>query len=466
MNDIDRRLAGFKAYDLRGRVPDELDEELAGLIGRSFARFLSPRRVAVGRDMRLSGPSLTAALIDGLIASGVDVVDIGEVGTEEVYFATFSLGLDGGIMVTASHNPADYNGMKFVARDAVPVSGDTGLMDIRHTIARVLRGEDSLPDAATAGTVEHVDVLPAYIDHLLTYVDTAALSPLKIVANAGDGMAGPVIERLRRHLPLEFIVLNGVPDGSFPRGVPNPLLPEKRAVTADAVREHGADLGLAWDGDFDRCFFFDERGEFVEGYYLVGLLAQQALKKHPGAAIVHDPRLVWNTVELVEAAGGRAVVNKSGHAFIKERMRREDAVYGGEMSAHHYFRDFSYADSGMVPWLLVAELVSAEGRSLSELVESRVARYPASGEINLELADPSGALERLRAEYGPRTISTDDIDGVSLEFEEWRVNVRMSNTEPVVRVNVESRGDRDLMERMTHEVLEDLRRFGDGPGAD
>ena len=463
MNDVDRRLAGFKAYDLRGRVPDELDEELAGLIGRSFSRFLAPRRVAVGRDMRLSGPSLTQALIEGLVASGVDVVDIGEVGTEEVYFATFSLGLDGGIMVTASHNPADYNGMKFVAKDAVPISGDTGLMDIRDTIARVLRGEDTLPDAPERGAVEHVDVLPAYIDHLLTYVDVASLSPLKIVANAGDGMAGPVIERLRGLLPFEFIVLNGVPDGSFPRGVPNPLLPEKRAVTAEAVRKQGADLGLAWDGDFDRCFFFDERGEFIEGYYLVGLLAQQALRKNPGAAIVHDPRLVWNTIELVEAAGGRAIVNKSGHAFIKERMRREDAVYGGEMSAHHYFRDFSYADSGMVPWLLVAELMSAEGRPLSDLVESRVARYPTSGEINLELDDPAEALRRLREEYGPQALSVDDIDGVSLEFKDWRVNVRMSNTEPVVRVNVESRGDRALMERMTAEVLDALRHYGKHP---
>ncbi|MHB0979801.1 MAG: phosphohexomutase domain-containing protein [Thermoleophilia bacterium] len=477
MSRIDRRLAGFKAYDLRGRVPDELDEELAGLIGRAFAHFLSPQRVAVGRDMRLSGPALADALIAGLIASGVDVVDIGVVGTEQVYFATFSLGLDGGIMVTASHNPADYNGMKFVREQAIPVSGDTGLGEIRDMVARALAGkgvageghtaDGGLVDAARPGSVEHVNITNAYVEHLLTYVDPRKLRPLRIVANGGDGMAGPIIERLRPHLPFEILPLNAEPDGSFPRGVPNPLLPEKRAATAEAVLAAKADLGLAWDGDFDRCFFFDERGEFVEGYYLVGLLAEQALRRRPGAAIVHDPRLVWNTVELVEAAGGRPVVNKSGHAFIKERMRREDAVYGGEMSAHHYFADFSYADSGMVPWLQVAELMCVTGRSLSDLVGERVARYPVSGELNLELADPAAALRGLREHYAQEHPALDEIDGISLEFAQWRVNVRMSNTEPVVRVNLETRGDRELLQEKTDEVLALLRRAGAGSvGAD
>ncbi|MHB1345196.1 MAG: phosphohexomutase domain-containing protein [Thermoleophilia bacterium] len=475
MSYADPRLAGFKAYDLRGRVPEELDERLADLIGRAYARFLAPRRVAVGRDMRLSGAALANALIGGLTASGVDVVNIGVVGTEQVYFAAFSLGLDGGIMVTASHNPADYNGMKFVREQAVPISGDTGLFEIRDMVGAALAeagpsadgpsGKGALGAAARVGSVESVDLTPSYIDHLLTHVDRSRLRPLRIVANAGDGMAGPIIDRLRPHLPFEIIPLFAEPDGSFPRGVPNPLLPEKRAVTAAAVLAEGADLGLAWDGDFDRCFFFDERGQFVEGYYLVGLLAEQALRRRPGAAIVHDPRLIWNTVELVEAAGGRPVMNKSGHAFIKERMRREDAAYGGEMSAHHYFADFSYADSGMVPWLQVAELMCVTGRSLSDLVGERVARYPVSGEINLELADPAGALRGLREYYAAEHPAVDEIDGVSLEFARWRVNVRSSNTEPVLRVNLETRADQALLEERTAEVLALLRRTGSGAAA-
>ena len=462
MSEIDRRLAGFKAYDLRGKVPDELDEEMAGLIGRAYARFLAPKKVVVGRDMRLSGAALTDSLIAGLTASGVNVVDIGEVGTEQVYFATFSLALDGGIMVTASHNPAEYNGMKFVREKAVPISGDTGLMQIRDMVGTALGGEEVFQDAQVPGSVEHVDIASAYVDHLLSYVDQRKLTPLRIVANGGDGMAGPVIERLRAHLPFEIIPLFPEPDGSFPRGVPNPLLPEKRAATAEAVLANEADFGLAWDGDFDRCFFFDERGEFVEGYYLVGLLAEQALRRRPGAAIVHDPRLVWNTVELVEAAGGRPVANKSGHAFIKARMRQEEAAYGGEMSAHHYFADFSYADSGMIPWLLVAELICASGKTLSELVGERVARYPVSGEINLELADPAAALAALRQHYASDDPAIDEIDGVSLEFARWRVNVRMSNTEPVLRVNIETRADQDLLHEKTDEVLALLRQAGSG----
>ncbi len=462
MSDIDRRLTGFKAYDLRGKVPNELDEEMAGLIGRAYARFLAPKRVAVGRDMRLSGAALADALIAGLTASGVNVVDIGEVGTEQVYFATFSLGLDGGIMITASHNPAEYNGMKFVGENAVPISGDTGLVEIRDMVGAALAGEEVFRDAPIPGSVERVDNASAFIDHLLSYVDQGKLTPLRIVANGGDGMAGPVIERLRAHLPFEIIPLFPEPDGSFPRGVPNPLLSAKRAVTAEAVLANDADLGLAWDGDFDRCFFFDERGEFVEGYYLVGLLAEQALRRCPGAAIVHDPRLVWNTVELVEAAGGRPVVNKSGHAFIKARMRQEDAAYGGEMSAHHYFADFSYADSGMIPWLLVAELMCVTGRSLSELVGERVARYPVSGEINLEPADPAAALVALREHYASERPAVDELDGVSLEFARWRVNVRMSNTEPVLRVNIETRADRALLQEKTDEVLAVLRQTGSG----
>jgi phosphomannomutase len=455
------KLAAFKAYDVRGRVPDELNPEMATLIGRAFARLVQPRRVAVGRDMRLTGHDLTAALCHGLLESGVDVVDIRGVGTEQVYYATFAMGLDGGIMVTASHNPADYNGMKFVREKAIPLSADTGLADIERMVALALRGEGEIAEPPAAGgrrgTLEWTDIAPGYVEHLLGYVDLAALRPMRIVANVGNGMAGPVLEMLRAHLPFEFVTLYPIADGTFPHGVPNPLLEENREATAAAVREVSADLGLAWDGDFDRCFFYDERGEFIDGYYLVGLLAQQALRRSPGAAIVHDPRLVWNTEELVREAAGRPVVNKSGHAFIKERMRREDAAYGGEMSAHHYFRDFSYCDSGMIPWLLVTELLSKSGKTLSELVEERVRRYPISGEINLELADPSGAVEKLRRAYEPGAVSVDEIDGVSLEFPSWRLNVRMSNTEPVLRVNLESRGDRGLVQRKTDEVLAFLR---------
>lgn len=482
-----RDLSLFKAYDVRGCVPGELDEELAALIGGGFAQLVRPRRVVVGRDMRLSGASLTTALVGGLTAAGVDVVDIGEVGTEQVYFATFSLELDGGIMVTASHNPADYNGMKLVREKAIPVSGDTGLGEIRDWAARALAGEAALtggsaaggaasadkaaaaaapaepagagagPGTASRGAVTQFDIMPTYVDHLLGYVDREKLRPLRIVANAGDGMAGPALEQLRPHLPFEFVVLNGTPDGSFPHGVPNPLLPEKREATGAAVRESGADFGLAWDGDFDRCFFFDERGDFIEGYYLVGLLAQQALRRSPGAAIVHDPRLIWNTIELVEQAGGRPVMHKSGHAFIKERMRREDAAYGGEMSAHHYFRDFSYCDSGMIPWLLIAELLCVTGRMLSELVGERIERYPVSGEINLDIPDSTAALNRLRAFYAAQAPAEDYTDGVSLEFPRWRVNVRGSNTEPVLRVNLETRGDPALLAEKTQEVLAVLR---------
>ncbi len=452
----ERDLSSFKAYDIRGRVPEQIDEELARLIGRAFADLVKPRRVAVGRDMRLSGPALAVALTRGLCEAGVDVVDLGEVGTEEVYFATFSLGLDGGVMVTASHNPAEYNGMKFVREKGIPVSGDTGLQQMSEWVRGALTA-GAPPFAPSGGKVTAADIMPSYVEHLLGYADPQRLRPLKIVADGGDGMAGPVIRRLQEHLPFEFVLLNETPDGTFPNGVPNPLLPEKRAVTAAAVRENGADLGLAWDGDFDRCFFFDEHGEFVEGYYLVGLLAQQALARAPGSAIVHDPRLIWNTIELVEQAGGRPVENKSGHAFIKERMRREDAVYGGEMSAHHYFREFSYCDSGMITWLLVAQLMSVTGRSLSELVGERIARYPVSGELNLELPDAAAALARLRVRYEADAPRVDEIDGLSLEFPRWRVNVRSSNTEPVVRVNLETRADSELLREKTEEVLAVLR---------
>lgn len=452
----------FKAYDVRGRLPDDLNPDIARRIGLAYATVIRPRTVVVGYDVRLSSPELADALADGLMAAGVDVLDIGLCGTELVYFATSHLGVDGGIMVTASHNPPDWNGMKFVREQSKPVSGDTGLKDIERVaaagqsaLARAMAAPagGAADGASTRGTRRRVDVHEAYVEHLLGYVDAAALAPLKLVVNAGNGGAGLVIDRLEPRLPFRFVKLQHEPDGRFPHGVPNPLLPEHRAATADAVVEHGADFGIAWDGDYDRCFLFDERGRFIEGYYIVGLLAEAFLTKHPGARIVHDPRLTWNTIDIVTRGGGVPVMSKTGHAFIKERMRLEDAVYGGEMSAHHYFRDFAYCDSGMIPWLLVAELVSRAGRPLSALVEERMAAFPASGEINRQLADPPAVLAAIEARYRDYALGIDHTDGLSMDFGNWRFNLRASNTEPLVRLNVESRGDPVLMEIRTVELL-------------
>lgn len=451
MTDRPSPLPCFKAYDVRGRVPDQLDADLARRIGRAYGALRSPRRVVVGRDMRPSSDELAGALAVGLMDVGVDVVDIGLCGTEMVYFAAAHLepdGVDGGIVVTASHNPSDYNGMKFVGRGAVPISGDSGLFDIEAAAA-----EGSIAASTQRGSSESHAIMPAYVDHLLGFVDIDALAPLKIVSNPGNGCAGLVIDALAERLPFEFVRVHHEPDGTFPHGVPNPLLVENRAPTVEAVRAHGADLGLAWDGDFDRCFFFDEQGGFVEGYYVVGLLAQAMLARHPGEKIIFEPRLTWNSIEMIEAAGGVPVLSKTGHAFIKERMRREDAVYGGEMSAHHYFRDFAYCDTGMVPWLLVAQLMSAGGTSLSQLVGERQRRFPCSGEINRKVADASATLATVRAHYDGAGGVFDDTDGLSFDFPAWRFNLRMSNTEPVIRLNVETRGDDALLAEKTREVL-------------
>lgn len=449
-------LTCFKAYDIRGRVPGEIDEHVGCRIGRAFGEFLAAREVVVGHDIRLSGPALSAALARGLNAAGVDVIDIGLCGTEEVYFATSHLGAGGGIMVTASHNPADYNGMKLVRAGSRPVSGDTGLVDIRRR-AEELAGA-ALPGMPRQGGVRRAEPRQDYVRHLLGYVDRDSLKPLHLVMNAGNGSAGPVVDALERELPFRLTKIQHQPDGRFPNGVPNPLLPENRTATSSAIRSVGADFGVAWDGDFDRCFLFDERGEFIEGYYVVGLLAEAMLAAHPGARIIHDPRLVWNTEDIVRAQGGIPVQSKTGHAFIKERMRQEDAVYGGEMSAHHYFRDFAYCDSGMIPWLLVAGLVSTGGRPLSTLVADRIRRFPVSGEINRQLADPAAALARVRARYAAGAEVIDETDGLGIAFQDWRFNLRASNTEPVIRLNVESRGDVGLMQAKTAEILALLSR--------
>src|ERR1700722_1389056 len=446
-------LSCFKAYDIRGRIPDELNDTLAYQIGQAYAGFVQPKMVVVGRDIRESSPQLRDSLTRGLTDSGVDVADIGLCGTEGVYFATFAEELDGGIRVTASHNPPDYNGMKFVREQSRPISADTGLADMRAMI----EGARLPARAARSGVVSALDTSGKYLQHLLGYVNADTLKPLKVVVNAGNGGAGLIIDQLEPHLPFEFIKINHRPDGSFPNGVPNPMLEENRASTVQAIRDSRADVGLAWDGDYDRCFFFDEHGGFIEGYYLVGLLAEAFLRRYRGARIVHDPRLTWNTIEIVQQYGGQPVLCKSGHAFIKQKMREVDAVYGGEMSAHHYFRDFAYCDSGMIPWLLVLAVMSESGKSLSELVGERQRLYPASGEINRELdaqmGDTAAVLERVRARYQALAKSIDFSDGLSMEFDRWRFNLRGSNTEPLVRLNVESRADTALMQDKTAEIL-------------
>lgn len=445
-------LPAFKAYDIRGRVPDELNEDLARRIGVALAGQLESGPVVVGHDVRLASQGLQDALSAGLRASGREVIDIGLCGTEEVYFQTDHLQAAGGVMVTASHNPMDYNGMKLVRENARPISSDTGLFAIRDTVAA-----DTAPAGTPTAAQHSRPDKSAYIAHLLSYIDIGSLKPLKLVVNAGNGGAGAIVDLLAPHLPFEFVRVFHEPDGHFPNGIPNPLLPENREATAKAVKQHGADFGIAWDGDFDRCFFFDENGRFIEGYYLVGLLAQAILAKQPGGKVVHDPRLTWNTIEMVEDAGGVPVLCKSGHAFIKEKMRSENAVYGGEMSAHHYFREFAYADSGMIPWLLIAELVSQSGRSLADLVEARMQKFPCSGEINFKVADAKAAVARVMQHYAAQSPALDDTDGVSAEFAQWRFNLRSSNTEPLLRLNVETRGDAALLEQRTQEISDMLR---------
>ena len=448
--DQKNSLSCFKAYDVRGRVPEELDEDLAFKIGQAFVAFLKANRVVVGYDVRLSSKDLTEALSQGLTTGGAEVLNIGLCGTEEVYFATGALKADGGIMVTASHNPAEYNGMKFVREQARPISGDTGLVQIRNMVRA-----GSFLKRSASGSIRRQDIRDQYIDHILGYIEPDSLQPLKAVVNAGNGCAGPVIDLLEKRLPLELFKLQHDPDGTFPHGVPNPLLPENRQNTSKAVLEEKADIGIAWDGDFDRCFLFDERGNFIEGYYLVGLLAEEILGQGKGSRkIIHDPRLIWNTRDIVIREGGIPIMAKTGHAFIKDRMRLEDAIYGGEMSGHHYFRDFNYCDSGMIPWLLVWQLMSRENMTLSQMVAERMTLYPVSGEINRTVADADEVLKRIERHFQDTKCDKDYTDGLSLAFENFRINVRKSNTEPVLRLNVESRGDRELMETKTRELLQ------------
>jgi phosphomannomutase len=449
-------LSAFKAYDVRGRIPDELNPELVYQVGRAFAAFVKPRKIAVGRDIRLTSEEFAQALIRGLTDSGVDVLDIGLCGTEGVYFATFAWKLDGGVMVTASHNPPDYNGLKLVREQSKPIGADSGLKEIAALIA----GGKLPPAAAAKGRVEKLETSAKYIEHLLGYVNAKHLRKLKVVVDAGNGGAGLTIDKLEPHLPFEFIKVRHEPNGKFPQGVPNPMLEENRGPTLAALKKSGADVGIAWDGDYDRCFFYDSKGAFVEGYYIVGLLAEAFLAKQPGARIVYDPRLTWNTIDIVKRLGGVPVMSKSGHAFIKQKMREVDGAYGGEMSAHHYFRDFSYCDSGMIPWLLVLERVCESGKSLDELVAERIKAFPSSGEINRKLPDAPKVLVAAQAKFAKGAVAIDHTDGLSVDHADWRFNIRASNTEPLVRLNVESRGNEALMREKTAELLAFLDTLG------
>ena len=442
----------FKAYDIRGRLGTELNEDIAYRIGRAYAQFLNAKRVVIGGDIRLSSEPLKQALARGLLDSGTDVLDLGMTGTEEIYFASFHLDVDGGIEVTASHNPIDFNGMKLVGRGARPISGDTGLNEIQR-----LAEENNFSAPTKIGKLERYSIQNNYISHILSYVDLAKIKPLKLIVNAGNGAAGHVIDAIEERfqqaqVPVEFVKLNHSPDGTFPNGIPNPLLPENRGVTAQAVREYKADFGIAWDGDFDRCFLFDENGEFVEGYYIVGLLAEAFLEKNPGEKIIHDPRLTWNTIDIVSMAGGIPIQSKTGHAFIKERMRSENAIYGGEMSAHHYFRDFSYCDSGMIPWLLITELLSIKERKLSEFLGDRIKAYPCSGEINTTVKNGAATLIKIKEYFSELNPIIDYTDGVSLDFGSWRTNIRNSNTEPLLRLNIETKADPELLRKKILEI--------------
>lgn len=438
-----KKLSCFKAYDIRGKLGTELNEDIAYRIGRAYGQIYQPKTVVVGCDVRLTSEDLKQATIHGLNDAGVDVLDLGMTGTEEVYFGAFHLDVQGGIEITASHNPMDYNGMKLVRENARPISADTGLKDIQ-----TLAENNEFAEVTSKGTTKKYNILPEFVDHLMSYIDPAKIRPMKLVVNAGNGAAGHVIDAIEikfkeLNIPVEFIKMHHEADGNFPNGIPNPILIENRASTRDAVIKHSADIGIAWDGDFDRCFLFDEKGQFIEGYYIVGLLAQAFLLKQAGEKIVHDPRLVWNTFDVVEQYQGTAIQSKSGHAFIKDVMREHNAAYGGEMSAHHYFRDFAYCDSGMIPWLLAIAVLSETGKSLSSLVEEMIAKFPCSGEINFKVADTQATIQKIFDHYADQQPEVDQTDGVSLNFGAWRFNVRASNTEPLLRLNIESRRDQN-----------------------
>jgi phosphomannomutase len=439
----------FKAYDVRGIYPTELDEEGAYAIGRAYVEQFEPRRIAVGRDMRLSSPTMAAETIRGASEGGADVLDLGMVGTEMVYFAVGELGLDGGIEVTASHNPKDYTGMKIVRRGALPVGGDSGLLEIRD------RAVAGFGESTRRGQMSEHDIWPAYVDRVLSFVDVSGVKPLRVVIDAANGMAGVMLPPVLERLPIAAVPYFFEPDGSFPNHEPNPLLPENREFIVAKTRDEGADLGVAFDGDADRCFFVDDTGEFVPGDFVTTLLAESVLEKQPGAKVIYDLRASWAVPETVERAGGVPLINRVGHAFIKQRMRQEGAVFGGEVSGHYYFRDFSQADSGVVPFLLMLELVSRSGKRLSELLKPLRERYFITGELNTPVPDVAVKLQELKERFGTEgTVS--HLDGISVDAGDWHMNVRPSNTEPLLRLNLEARSE-ELMEQKRDEVLSVIR---------
>lgn len=451
----------FKAYDIRGKVPEPLNAAVAYYIGQAFAKIIKPKKVVLGHDIRLSSPMLKQATAAGLAEQGVQVFDIGLCGTEEIYFATSHYAMDGGVMVTASHNPINYNGLKLVKSHSRPISSDTELLLIKDY---VVEHYQQCPQP----NIHVTELIPLesrqdFVQHLLGYIDIPQLKPLKIAVDPGNGGAGLVIDALENQLPFEFIKVNYQADGTFPNGIPNPLLEQQRQSIIQAVKKSRADFGIAWDGDFDRCFFVDEKGEFIEGYYLVGLLAQAFLDKPQingqPEKIIHDPRLSWNSIDIIESAGGQAIQSKTGHAFIKDAMRKENAVYGGEMSAHHYFRDFFYCDSGMIPWLLVAEQLSQTQKTLSEFISAKKAAFPCSGEINFTVVNAKACLKEILRIYQQDAIQIDYTDGISIEYPNWRCNIRSSNTEPLLRLNVESRQDIALMQKKTQQLSEIIEKF-------
>ena len=445
------KISCFKAYDIRGKVPSELNVELAHKIGLAYSKLIDAKSVVIGHDVRKSSDAISDALTKGLNEAGVDVIDIGLCGTEMIYYATPAFNADGGIMITASHNPAEYNGMKFVKKDSVPVGYNSGLKDVEQMIL----SDDLGSPAEKKGNVKHQNIMMDFIEHLKKFYNPDKIKPFNVVVNAGNGCAGLALDAIEKDLPIKMIKVFNEPDSNFPNGIPNPLLQENRKASIDAVLSNKADLGVAWDGDYDRCFFFDEKGNFIEGYYIVGLLAKSILKKHPNEKIVHDPRLVWNTVKIVNENKGEAVESVSGHAYIKQKMREVNSVYGGEMSAHHYFRENSYSDSGMIPFLLIMQLMSEENKKLSELVEAMISDFPCSGEINSKIDEPAKKIKEIEEQYSDGKI--DHTDGVSVEYDDWRFNLRMSNTEPIIRLNVESRGDIELMKEKTDELLSKIR---------
>ncbi|CDU03462.1 Phosphomannomutase [Vibrio coralliirubri] len=464
-------LSCFKNNDIRGDIGKQINEPLAYLLGKAFGEYVlsaTPEtpfdglaQVVIGRDNRETSLSLQEAMTKGLIESGITVIDLGMTGTEEVYFATRHLKAIGGIQITASHNPINYNGMKLVGVDASPISKNSGLDEIKRRIEELNQDLNcNLPFAHTQPSTfsRSTSILAPYVDHLLSYISPSELSPMKIVVNAGNGVAGHVIDALENKfnelgVPITFIKVHHTPDGNFPNGIPNPLIRENQTATRDAVLEYSANLGVAWDGDFDRCFFFDEQGNYIEGYYIVGLLAEAFLVKQSNATVLHDMRMTWNTIEIANTHGGKAIGIKAGHALIKEKMRETNAVYGGEMSAHHYFRDFGYCDSGMIPWLLVIELMSKTQQSLHQLTSTSIDRFPSSGEINRRVSDPEQVMACVLSHYRDNAVEIDHTDGISVNMGTWRFNLRKSNTEPLMRLNVETKQDRTLLTLKVDELL-------------